>query len=397
MHKYFKINTILIFLGIIFISLTMNAQTEEEIINKFAKRTHTFYGTTLPYRLFIPDNYDKNKLYPLVLCLHGAGERGIDNEIHIKYHRIATSWADSSNQSMYQCFVVAPQCPPENRWVDSDWSTGEYRVNQVSVSNEILTVNNLIDSLLNEFNIDKNRLYVTGLSMGGYGTWDIISRFPDKFAAAIPMSGGGDSTQAKNIKHISIWDFHGAKDNVVPITASQKMIEALNRSGAFVIGTNNLSSVAINFFIDNKQKYFYTEYPEGGHAVWAESYNNPLLFKWLFAQSKNITHVSENYSLKENSSDFNLFQNYPNPFNPATTIKFYVPHNKFINSSTQHVTLKLYNLLGQEVATLFEGEKEAGEYSFVFFSDNYQLSSGVYLYKLDIGNLSKTKHMVLIK
>jgi predicted peptidase len=155
-------------------SLT-NLFAQPNIVAKFVARSHSFQSTTLPYRLFIPDNYNPTKKYPLVLALHGSGNRGSDNLQHIQSTRLATSWADPVNQTQYPCFVVAPQCPLNQSW---------------NVEPIAATVSDLLDSLTREFNIDLNRQYITGLSMGGYGTWDMITRFPNRFAAAIPMSAG---------------------------------------------------------------------------------------------------------------------------------------------------------------------------------------------------------------
>lgn len=274
----------LIFLLLIFTSL--KAQTVDEIIAKFEKRSHTFGSTTLPYRLFIPKNYSPMQSYPLVLCLHGAGERGVDNESHIRLHRLATSWADTINQSKWPCFVVAPQCPANNQWVDTDWSLGNYNSDVVPISNEMLTVVNLLDNLENEFAIDTNRLYVTGLSMGGYGTWDLIVRYPNRFAAAIPMSGAGDSSKVSIFNHVPVWNFHGAIDNTVNVKFSRNMNSAYVNRGYFVVNTANLSSAALDYFLNKGEKHIYTEYPNGGHVVWAESYDNPKLFPWVFSQKK---------------------------------------------------------------------------------------------------------------
>ena len=178
-------------------------------ISKFLYRSHTFQETTLPYRLCPPDIYDPEQKYPLVLALHGSGERGTDNEKPISAHGMATTWADSANQADHPCFVVAPQCPDDNQWVDWDWTLGVYPIKDVPASNEILTVRDLLDSLIREFSIDTDRIYITGLSMGGYGTFDMIARWPDLFAAAVPMSGAGDTSSAAYINHIPMWIVHG--------------------------------------------------------------------------------------------------------------------------------------------------------------------------------------------
>jgi predicted esterase len=247
---------------------------QDSIVVKFVARSHTFQGVTLPYRLFIPDNYSPSQKYPLVLALHGAGERGTDNLIHIRLHRLATSWADPVNQAKYPCLVVAPQCPPNQSW---------------DVDAIVATVSSLLDSLANEFTIDSNRLYVTGLSMGGFGTWDLITRFPNRFAAAIPMSGGWYPDLVSRIANTPIWNFHGRVDPTVPVSESRDMIEALKGIGRTVVYTRcwnsdctGLPDSVIALYVKSHADLFYTEYQYGGHVIWAESYDYPLLFPWVF-------------------------------------------------------------------------------------------------------------------
>jgi predicted peptidase len=240
--------------------------SQPQIVALFTPHSHTHNGTTLPYRLFVPQNYDTTQVYPLVLALHGSGERGTDNLIHITSSRLATSWADPLNQANYPCFVVAPQCPPERSWGYS-W-TGP-------IGAEMATVVDMVDSLFTVFSIDTNRFYVTGLSMGGYGTWGFTQRFPDKVAAAIPICGGGDPAQISAISHIPIWNFHGKLDNVVLVSESRNMIEALENDGKPVVYTNckyenctGLPDSTITMYIDSHWDHFYTEYADGGHVVW---------------------------------------------------------------------------------------------------------------------------------
>ena len=184
-----------------FISGMIHAQTVDEIYNKFIKRYHTYQSTTIPYYIFEPSSYNPQIHYPLVLCLHGSGERG-DNPSAVEKNSMATVWAKDTNQARWPCFILVPQCPTNGSWIDL---------------NLMQTVNDILDSLKLEFSIDTNRLYITGLSMGGYGTWSMLINYPTKFAAAVPMSGGGDSSQVKLIKQIPIWDFHGAIDKTVDV------------------------------------------------------------------------------------------------------------------------------------------------------------------------------------
>ena len=252
-------------LTLIFLSITMHAQQLEELINSFAKKSFSYDTTTINYRFYKPAILNETEKVPLILTLHGAGERGDDNEKQIAWHSLATGWVDSSSQSKHPCFVVSPQCPENNRWVDNTWKTSVVTQDSIKISNELLTVINLVENIIKEYPVDPDRVYITGLSMGGFGTWDLITRYPDKFAAAIPMSGAGDPSKAELIKHIPIWVFHGALDKAVPVEGSRNMVKALQECGGNVI---------------------YTELPDKGHVMWKEQYENPLLHDWLFSKSR---------------------------------------------------------------------------------------------------------------
>ena len=264
-------------------SLNVQVSAQPSIVAKFVARSQTFKGTTIPFRLFIPDSYTPSKRYPIVLALHGSGERGSDNLIQIQSYRLATSWADPVNQMKYPCFVLAPQCP----------STGTWQDGSATITPPLATANSILDSLAVEFSIDTNRRYVTGLSMGGFGTWDLITRFPDRFAAAIPMSGGWDASLASAIARVPIWNFHGALDATVPVQWSRDIIEGLRSIGREVIYTHchngncaGLPDSTIAMEVRAHADLFYTEYQNGGHVIWDQSYDYPYLFPWVFDKFK---------------------------------------------------------------------------------------------------------------
>lgn len=267
---------------ILLCDLSLHAQPT--IVAKFVARSHTYQGTSLLYRLFIPQNYSPSQRYPVVLALHGSGERGSDNLIQLTSWRLATSWADPVNQARYPCFVVAPQCPS-----NESWSFGS------TVAGPLTVANNILDSLAREFSIDTCRMYVTGLSMGGFGTWDLIVRFPQRFAAAVPMSGGADVGTASAIIDMPIWNFHGAVDNVVPVELSRTIIEALHALGRRVVYTHcrnadcaGLPDSLIEMNVKSHADLFYTEYRTGGHVIWDESYDYPFLFPWVFDKYRRV-------------------------------------------------------------------------------------------------------------
>jgi predicted peptidase len=213
----------------------------------------------LKYRLFKPEGVE-GKL-PLVLFLHGAGERGDDNAAQTKHGVKAFTARQAKNPHV----LVAPQCPKGKKWNDVDWHAATHRTPE-KPSEPMALVMELLDVLPKELPIDPARIYVTGLSMGGYGTWDLLSRRPELFAAGVPICGGGDETAAAKIAKVPQWIFHGDKDTVVKPERSRNMVEALKKAGG-----------------DPK----YTEYPGVGHNSWDQAYGDPALFDWLFAQKRN--------------------------------------------------------------------------------------------------------------
>jgi len=214
-------------------------------------------GQVLPYRLLKPESYSTHVKYPLVLFLHGATDRGEDNERQL-LQGVAV-FAQAAVRREYPCWVAAPQCPKDAKWSDEDLPPTPQPTEPTRLALALVT------ALLRDNNADPQRIYVTGLSMGGSGTWDMLIRRPDLFAAAVPICGGGDETQAAKIAHIPIWAFHGARDTVVQPEHSRTLIEALKKAGG------------------NPK---YTEYPEVGHWSWLPAYQEPELFRWLFAQRR---------------------------------------------------------------------------------------------------------------
>lgn len=381
------------------------AQSVSDIYHSFTKRYHTYLGTTLPYHVFVPRNYDSSSRYPLVLCLHGAGERG-DDSTAVCLNSMATVWAMDSNQTRWPCLIVVPQCPKGRQWVNAYWVSGSYRVDNVPISNELLTVNNILDSLIKEFSVDTNRLYITGLSMGGCGTFDMIVRYPQKFAAAIPMSGGGDTTKADVIKQMPIWDFHGGKDDTVPVARSRDMIAALEKIGRTAIYTEGysgdstgLSDSAVADIIHHGANLLYTEYKNLTHNIWTKAYTYPLLLPWVFSQNKSLA-VNDVKGMNgvQLPAEYSLQQNYPNPFNPNTTVQFSIPR-------TSDISLRIYDAIGREVAILITGKMNAGIYKTNWNASD--MPSGVYFYRLSVvpadswagqsGSFVQSKKLIVIK
>lgn len=198
----------------------------------------------LPYNhlLFVPADYEKREKWPLIVFLHGAGERGDDLDL-VKKHgppKIVEGKPD------FEFIVVSPQIPANERF-DAE------------------KVGQLVDQAVKSLKVDADRIYLTGLSMGGYGTWSTAAKYPDRFAAIVPICGGGDPETAERLKAIPCWVFHGAKDTAVSLQKSEEMVAALKKAGG-------------------EPKF--TVYPEAGHDSWTETYNNPELYKWLLEQRK---------------------------------------------------------------------------------------------------------------
>lgn len=197
---------------------------------------------TLDYLLYLPKDYDQKDAWPLLLFLHGSGERG-ENLDRVKVHGPPKLIAAGKE---FPFIVVSPQCPKDRRWEPFELSA-------------------LLDEIVEKCKVEKDRIYVTGLSMGGAGTWSLAAFSPDRFAALVPICGRGDPNTARRISHMPVWVFHGAKDPTVPLEQSERMVEALKKA---------------------KGNVKFTVYPEAGHDSWTEAYNDPELFKWLLQQKR---------------------------------------------------------------------------------------------------------------
>jgi predicted peptidase len=202
------------------------------------------------YWLYLPEKYDasKDQKWPLVLFLHGAGERGDDPKL-VKIH----GPPKLADKKAFPFILVSPQCVPKKFWVTE-------------------SVGKLLDEVTAKHRVDKDRIYVTGLSMGGFGTWNLAAAYPDRFAAIVPICGGGKPDSAEKIKHIPAWVFHGAKDGAVKLERSQAMVDALKAAGG-------------------EPKF--TIYPDAGHDSWTETYNNPEVYDWLLKQKRKADKAKE--------------------------------------------------------------------------------------------------------
>jgi predicted peptidase len=219
-------------------------QTEHQFEKRIEK------NVSLEYLLYLPPNYNTEGMWPLVLFLHGMGQRGDDLNL-IKKHGIPKIVEEQD----YPFVAVSPQCPSESRW-----------------TMELDALHALIVDVVNSYAIDRSRIYLTGLSLGGYGAWHLAEAYPHLFAAIIPICGGtrpmiGFPERIKVLKDTPIWVFHGAKDDVVPLKNSQDLVDVLTQHGGNVK---------------------FTIYPDAGHDSWTRTYENPDVFTWLMTQKRQL-------------------------------------------------------------------------------------------------------------
>jgi len=241
---------------------TATASNEEKKGVFLKKIYQSENGRTLPYQFLIPEYTSAGQRYPLLVFLHGAGELGSDNSTQTT--NFPRHFLNLENSQAYPFFAVAPQCPATDAWA----SFPNYPTNAQTSANPTQATRlaiELIEQLLREYPIDADRVYVTGVSLGGEGTFDIVSRRPDLFAAAAPVCGIADVEKAPLMKDVPFWIFHGEKDTINPVEYSQQMALALQAAGATPR---------------------YTEYEGAGHAIWNQAYNEPDFLPWLFSQRK---------------------------------------------------------------------------------------------------------------
>jgi predicted peptidase len=225
---------------------------------------------SLPYRLLLPKDYDPSKKYPLILFLHGSGERGSDNEAQLVHG--SSLFLKDSIREKYKAIVVFPQCAANSYWSNVSIITDSIKRTRVfnfkgdgepTKAMELLL--KLLKELSDKYPLNDDRLYVGGLSMGGMGTFELVRRKPKLFAAAFPICGGANASTAKRLKEPSWWIFHGLKDNVVDPVYSRIMAAAIKGQGADVK---------------------LTLYPEANHNSWDDAFAEKQLMSWMFSKHK---------------------------------------------------------------------------------------------------------------
>lgn len=253
-------------LGVVLILSFLIAQSQDLAL--YEKHLHINGNDTLPWRILLPEDYDVSKKYPLIFFLHGAGERGSDNEKQLVHG--GKLFLKNENRNDYPAIVVFPQCPQNSFWSAIDFKTeNDKRVFTFNPEGKptiaMKLAQELLTKIIESYPVNKKKIYVGGLSMGGMGTFEIVARNPDLFAAAFPICGGGEPSSASKLKKIKWWVFHGGKDDVVPPSYSEIMVDAMKNE-----------KVSVKF----------TLYPEANHNSWDPAFAEPELLSWLFAQKK---------------------------------------------------------------------------------------------------------------
>lgn len=256
-----------IFSLLFFVLISMICDCQD--LSLYQKKWLVQGGDTMPYRILLPENYDSSKKYPLVFFLHGAGERGNDNEAQLVHG--GKLFLKEEVRKNFPAIVIFPQCAQESYWsnvlrsFDSTRTIKHYFLPGGEATNAMKLLQSLLKFILQGYPIRTEQVYVGGLSMGGMGTFELVRRCPGIFAAAFPICGGAAVETVTTMDKISWWIFHGGKDDIVSPLFSARMAQALQQSK-----------------VDVK----YTVYPEANHNSWDAAFSEPELFTWLFAQKR---------------------------------------------------------------------------------------------------------------
>src|SRR5690554_2351306 len=257
--------------GFVIFSFLVSAGFSQDLSPYDKKQFVSPSRDTLDYRILFPEDYQANKDYPLVLFLHGAGERGSDNEKQLTHG--ADLFLTEENRKKFPAIVVFPQCPEDKYWIDISIRSQlggkgdpDFKESIKNPSEELALVNEMVEDLIAKEKVDLDRIYIMGLSIRSFGTFETLARWPEKYAAALGICGGGNISLAKNYAdQTAVWITHGAKDDVVPVALSHRLYHALKEQEANVK---------------------YTEFPEANHNAWDPTFAIPELLPWLFSHSK---------------------------------------------------------------------------------------------------------------
>jgi len=231
-------------------------------------------GLEIPYRIYFPEGYNPEQSYPLMLYMHDNGSRGNDNILHLT--TAGSAFVSTVLNSNNDCIILAPQCHDSTSWVSIYPGNAGYTVETVEMGNYLNAAKELLSHVVTTNNVDRNRIYIMGSSNGGGATWDLLCRYPDLFAAGVPMAGCGESSNAAAIAdlldNIPIWTFHGDADTTLPVDGTRGIVNAITNIGG--------------------EKIKYTEFEGIGHDVWWDASVTEGLVDWLFAQERNDISTS---------------------------------------------------------------------------------------------------------
>lgn len=251
-------------------ALSLSPSLTGQDLEQFARKLLVYRGDTLRYRILYPENYNPQQKYPLVVFLHGAGERGNDNAKQLTHG--ARLFLENANRYQYPAIVVFPQCPENSYWSSLKVTRPpgqppifEFPYAKKPTTPLALSIR-LVDSLLRTSSVDRQRVYLSGLSMGGFGSFEWLVRQPRRFAAALPICGGGSLDLAKRYaRQLPLWIFHGDQDGVVPVDLSRQVYQKLQTLGASVK---------------------YSEYAGVNHNSWDNAFAEPEFLRWMFTQKR---------------------------------------------------------------------------------------------------------------
>lgn len=257
----------------VFVCFPQISDAEVELLKGTPYERHTISDSAndpevraFQYLVLPPEQLEPGKQYPLVLFLHGAGERGDDPRKVIVH--LPERMLENPYRERFQCFFVAPQCPEQKMWIEQHWSEKESVVMPKEPTRELRMAYQALEESLKRYPVDLERVYVTGLSMGGYGAWELAMRHPMRFAALVAICGGGDESSVERLQGLPIWAAHGDQDATVPVERSRRMVEALRQVGA---------------------EPRYSEYKGIAHDSWKTAYRiESGILDWMFRQRRKV-------------------------------------------------------------------------------------------------------------
>ncbi len=273
-----KTSTIAILTGLCLLPASVVCATPPQPNDEYAKClfVDSITNTTLPYRMLSPEKTTAGQKYPLVVFLHGSGERGNDNEKQLIHG--ASTFSNPANADKYPSYVVFPQCK-ERSWTEK-YNAQSFMPGapEPQITKQEMAIVDLIKDLAKDYPIDENRIYVVGISMGGIAAYDLACRYPELFAAAVPICGAVNPDRLSEARDVSFLIFHGEEDDEIPSICGREAYKSLSAVGATVD---------------------YIEFAGLGHDCWTSAFNYPTLLPWLYSQTKKVNSMPDNLTCME--------------------------------------------------------------------------------------------------